>query len=57
VKKDRPINLRMNSLVKEELEKNGFSMQKIFDQAINGLITVVGTRIRVIKRKEKEDEK
>ncbi len=40
MKKDKPINLRMNSEVKEALEHQGFSMQRIFDWAINKLIRV-----------------
>lgn len=47
MKKDKPINLRMNSEVKTLLEKKGFSMQKIFDWALSKLIVTEKETVKV----------
>jgi len=40
MKKDTTVTLRMNSEVKEVLQSKGYSMQRIFDEAISLLVNI-----------------
>lgn len=40
LKKDTPISLRMNSLVRDQLDKNQISLQQIFDDALDALVKI-----------------
>ena len=55
MRKDKTVTVRMNREVKQELEKEGYSMQRIFDKAVEKLVKITTSITLRNKSKGEED--